>query len=103
MAKRQLISANDAEIATRQPTEPCGDCPFAKASLAGWLGNLSVDEWLRCAHGESVIDCHALIAEDGSAFQCAGTTPYQEGLVDGIEGSRRRVARLFTRLGIAVD
>lgn len=77
MAKKQLVSGDEPDIASRQPTEPCGDCPFGRGSLAGWLGTLNVDDWLRAAHSECVIDCHALIAEDGSAFQCAGAAIYR--------------------------
>lgn len=75
--RRQLICGDEAEIATRQPTEPCGDCPFARHSIPGWLGSLSVDDWVRSAHGDCAIDCHALIAKDGSAFQCAGAAIYR--------------------------
>lgn len=77
MAARKLVAGDEAEIALRQPTEPCSDCPFARNALRAWLGILSVDEWLRCAHGETVIDCHALIGEAGESFQCAGAAIYR--------------------------
>lgn len=79
MAQR-LISGEEARVVSRAPTEPCSDCPFSRNSLPGWLGTLSVDEWLRSVHGECVIDCHALIAEDGSAFQCAGAAIYRSNV-----------------------
>ena len=77
MPKRKLISADEASVGARQPTEPCSDCPFARDALAGWLGTMSADDWVRAAHGESVIDCHAIVAEGGTAFQCAGAAIYR--------------------------
>lgn|ERR1041384_3997814 len=77
---KRLVCGEEAEIATRQPTEPCPDCPFSRQSLSGWLGNLTVDEWIRSAHGESVIDCHALVSKSGAAFQCAGAAIYRANI-----------------------
>jgi hypothetical protein len=70
--RRKLITSSEAVPATRQHDKPCSDCPWRRKSLAGWLGSMSVDEWLRAAHGESRIDCHALLGA-----QCAGAATYR--------------------------
>ena len=70
--KGQLRTAEDAKPAARQHMKPCGDCPWARTALAGWLGNMSVDEWLQAAHGEALIDCHTV-----SNQQCAGSAIYR--------------------------
>ena len=72
MKRRQLISVEDAAVATRQHTKPCSDCPFARAALPGWLGGLSADEWIALAHGEGTAECHALLGVD-----CAGLAMYR--------------------------
>lgn len=68
----QLKTYDEAKPAKRQHTSPCSDCPWAQKSLKGWLGNMSVDEWLNAAHGEALIDCHTV-----SNQQCAGSAIYR--------------------------
>jgi hypothetical protein len=70
--KRQLLAADEAVEAKSQHNKPCSDCPFARKALAGWIGSLSIDEWVRAVHGEARIDCHTL---DGA--QCAGAAIYR--------------------------
>ena len=72
---RRCLSTDDARPAEGQHERPCGDCPWARASLAGWLGALSRDEWLWAAHGEDRIDCHTL-----SGAQCAGAAIYRRNV-----------------------
>lgn len=69
---RQFISADEAIPCDHQPTKPCADCPFARTAIAGWLGNMTVDEWIKAVHGEAMIDCHTLIGP-----QCAGAAIYR--------------------------
>lgn len=69
---RKLISADEAVPCSTQPTLPCSDCPFARNALAGWLGNLSIEDWIQAVHGEALIDCHTLIGP-----QCAGAAIYR--------------------------
>ena len=75
MARRQLVSGNEATPATKQHTKPCGDCPWRKDALPGWLGNMSVDQWLQAAHIETLIDCHTKIGP-----QCAGAAIYRRNV-----------------------
>lgn len=58
--KRRLLSAADAVPAKSQHVKPCSDCPWSRGSLPGWLGTMSVDDWLAAAHGEAVVECHCL-------------------------------------------
>ena len=70
--KRRLISSEEARPAAGQHKKPCSDCPWARTSLPGWLGSASVEEWVAEAHGEGVIECHAL-----TGAQCAGAAIYR--------------------------
>lgn len=40
--------------------------------MAGWLGSLSIEDWIAAAHGEAQVDCHTLIGA-----QCAGIAIYR--------------------------
>lgn len=72
MARKQLLTTDDAKPAKKQHTVPCSDCPWARVSLNGWLGGLTVADWLAEAHGECRIDCHV---HEGA--QCAGAAIYR--------------------------
>lgn len=72
---RQLISADEATVATCQHTAPCSDCPWARTSLPGWLGTLSPEEWLALAHGEGSAECHTR-----HGAQCAGLAIYRRNV-----------------------
>lgn len=82
--RRQLITSDEAVRATGQHKKPCSDCPWARKSLAGWLGSPSADEWLREAHGDHEIPCHVL-----EGAQCAGSAIY-----------RRNVSKLSLDAGV---
>lgn len=46
--------------------KPCGECPFRKKSLRGWLGNWeSPEEILSQAHSEAGLPCHTSYNSDG--------------------------------------
>ena len=70
-----LTSGDEAVACERQIEAPCHDCPFARASLPGWLGSMSVDEWIRDVHGEAQINCHAFLGP-----QCAGAAIYRRNV-----------------------
>ncbi len=70
--KRQLVSSDEAVATKNQHTTPCSDCPFSRSALRGWLGSMTVDEWIQAAHGESLIDCHVTTNQ-----QCAGAAIYR--------------------------
>lgn len=71
----QLRTGAQARPAKKQHTKPCVDCPFGRHALAGWLGNMSVDEWIGAVHGEALIDCHTV-----SNQQCAGAAIYRSNV-----------------------
>ena len=68
----QLITREEAKVAKGQHKSPCSDCPWARRSLAGWLGDTSREEWFSDAHNEVRIDCHTKIGA-----QCAGAAIYR--------------------------
>lgn len=74
--KRQLITIDEAVEAKGQHEKPCSDCPFARASLPGWLGGESVAVWLAEAHGNMDIPCHTL-----KGAQCAGSAIYRTNVL----------------------
>ena len=69
---RQFVSGHEATVSGRQHKRPCSDCPWSPKSLPGWLGNMTVEEWIAAAHGEARVDCHTLIGP-----QCAGFAIYR--------------------------
>lgn len=73
--KRQLISSAEAVEGKVQHKRPCSDCPWARDSLNGWLGGLSAEEWVRIAHSDAVVDCHAI-----KNTQCAGIAIYRRNV-----------------------
>lgn len=71
--KRQCVTSDEAVPSNGvQHKKPCSDCPWSRASLPGWLGPMTADEWLREAHGESRIECHTI-----EGAQCAGAAIYR--------------------------
>lgn len=72
MKRTKLITFDEAVPATRQHKRPCSDCPWSRQAFPGWLGSISAEEWVRIAHGESLVDCHTR-----SGAQCAGIAIYQ--------------------------
>lgn len=69
---RQCVSSDEAEIATKQHVKPCGDCPWRRKSLNGWLGSMSKEGWILVAHSDSTIECHTQLGA-----QCAGAAIYR--------------------------
>jgi hypothetical protein len=76
MKPGQLKSADEAIHTPRQHSKPCADCPWAREALPGWLGGMSVDQWLQAAHGEGIIECHTLLPH-----QCAGSAIYRKNVL----------------------
>ena len=72
---RRLISSEEAIPARGQHKRPCSDCPWARKALNGWLGDLTAEEWVRAAHGEATVECHAL-----TGVQCAGIAIYRRNV-----------------------
>jgi hypothetical protein len=68
----QLKTYQDAKARKIQHKSPCSDCPFARKSVRGWIGGMSVDEWLVAVHGEGMFDCHTV-----SNQQCAGAAIFR--------------------------
>ncbi len=77
MSRRRLITSDEAEQVKRQHERPCSDCPWARASLPGWLGAMEADEWLSLAHWDGTADCHALVGPRGTPLECAGLAIYR--------------------------
>ena len=88
MKGRQLISSDQAVLATRQHTTPCSDCPWSRDSLSGWLGGASVDDWLHTAHADCKVDCHTL-----RGAQCAGMAIYRRNMCKRVDPPILRLER----------
>lgn len=74
----QLKTYHDARKTKRQHREPCSDCPFARTALPGWLGRMSVEDWIEAAHGESTIECHT------TDKLCAGAAIYRANVAKSL-------------------
>jgi len=73
---RRLV-ADDTAVPTReQHRKPCADCPWARASLPGWLGSHTTEEWLQFAHSETYINCHCTTNQ-----ACAGAAIYRANVI----------------------
>ncbi len=70
--KGKLITSSEAPEHPGQLTQPCSDCPWARKSLPGWLGGISIDDWIACAHADGKILCHAF-----KGPQCAGAAIFR--------------------------
>ena len=42
-------------------TKPCKACPFRRASLAGWLGDASPEEFIESALLDDLMPCHSTV------------------------------------------
>lgn len=72
-----MTAGCEAVVVTKQHKTPCHDCPWRRASIAGWLGPFDADEWLAMAHGETLADCHARRYASRSGPQCAGLATFR--------------------------
>ena len=72
---KQLVISSEAKKDQGQHTFPCDDCPWTRKSMPGWLGGLTVDEWLAAAHGEAWIECHTSLGT-----QCVGAARYRANM-----------------------
>lgn len=94
MARRKLLTTQEAVVTAKQHTTPCSDCPFLRTALPGWLGGHTANEFIRGAHSEVIMDCHTrkqperlvvgtdedpleLAYEDDHHWQCAGVATYR--------------------------
>lgn len=50
---------------------PCGQCPFRKDSIKGYLGGFTLEETLNVAKSESSFECHKT-RETPNTKECAG-------------------------------
>lgn len=72
MKQTKCISSDEAKPARKQLSRPCSDCPMARSALPGWLGGATPDEYVRLAHSDVVVPCHAY-----KGSQCAGMSIYR--------------------------
>ncbi len=72
MTRMKMITSDEAVHAKGQHKKPCGDCPWRRGAIRGWLGPLTGTEWTEAAHGEGRIDCHTL-----TGAQCAGAAIFR--------------------------
>ncbi|WP_428383718.1 hypothetical protein [Nevskia ramosa] len=72
VARRKLISSDEAVPAIGQHASPCSDCPMRRDSLNGWLGGSTPDEYVALAHSDALVGCHTL-----SGAHCAGMAIYR--------------------------
>ena len=82
--REKFVSANEAKVTKKQHTSPCGDCPWRRDSIKGWLGDMTAQEWLQMAHGEGKADCHATMQANDEPWQCAGLAIYRANVCKSV-------------------
>lgn len=60
----------------KQHHVPCSDCPWRRKALPGWLASMTVEEWIRVAHSELVVECHEV-----KGCQCAGLATFRTNVM----------------------
>lgn len=71
----QLLTASQAKRVKTQHKSPCSDCPFARKSLAGWLGRMSAATWIKVILGDGRVECHTRVP-----MQCAGSAIFRANI-----------------------
>jgi hypothetical protein len=68
---------------------PCGDCPWRRNAIPGWLGPHDAETWVAMAHSDVAIACHTTINpvvseeeawDDPDILQCAGAATYRSNV-----------------------
>lgn len=85
---RKLISSDEAVEGTHQHVRPCSDCPMAKASLNGWLGGATPEEYRALAHSDHIVDCHTIRNR-----QCAGMAIYRRNVCKSVSPGGLKLER----------
>ncbi len=71
----------DAKPHKKQHIVACGDCPFRRIALPGWLADKTPAEYVQIAHMNGLIECHTKKkAFDHSHHQCAGAAIYRANI-----------------------
>lgn len=69
-----MTIGSEAKKTKTQHKSPCHDCPWRRNAIPGWLGSMTVEQWITAAHGESMIDCHT------TDKQCAGAAIFRANI-----------------------
>lgn len=83
---RKLVADDGRKPTKVQHRKPCADCPWARKSIPGWLGNNSAQRWCEMAHGEESIDCHCTTNQ-----QCAGAAIFRANIFKSVRDPRALV------------
>ncbi len=74
MPKRKLVVTEQVEV-KKQHTRPCGDCPWRRDAVRGWLGGHKPMDWILSAIGDGIIHCHTKKGDPHP--QCAGAATFR--------------------------
>lgn len=80
---RKLVTSAEAKPAKKQHHVPCGDCPFSRNSMPGWLGGNTPEGFVAFAQGEGIYNCHSFIGP-----QCAGMAIFRSNICKSPRDSR---------------
>ncbi len=73
-AKVEVVTAPKLNVCTKQ----CGECPFSKTSMKGWLANYTIENIEEYMRHEALFPCHMMM-KDGDMNQAAVQTAIEEG------------------------
>lgn len=72
MTHNRCTSIDQGIETDTQHRSPCGDCPWARNSLPGWLGGLTAAEFCDIARSDEPYGCHTMTNQ-----QCAGMAVFR--------------------------
>lgn len=75
-----MTTGDQAEPCAEQHLSPCHDCPWRRKAIPGWLGALSVEDWIAAAHSDARVACHTRVGFYGDPRQCAGIAIYRANI-----------------------
>lgn len=70
-----MTTSDQVKPAKKQHTKPCGDCPWRKTAIKGWLGGVTKEQWIYDAHSDDKIICHCT-----GNTECAGVAIYRKNV-----------------------
>lgn len=81
---------------------PCGQCPFRKDSVKGYLGGFTIEETLEVAKSEHPFDCHKTRGTDNTK-ECSGRLLFATKTCKSFKNAELEKLRLETKESNSTD
>jgi hypothetical protein len=63
------VTTSDPRLKLAPSQKPCGECPFRRASMPGWLGSNAPADFIVAITTEQPLPCHSSIDYDDSEWR----------------------------------